>query len=364
MGIYIFELMIIWAFGFLYHEKVIKKEKFVFFTVMLLSLVSGLRGIDVGEDTQFFYNMFNHISQVSWKEIFTSGTSVVYNTLYGVDFAVETGYAILNKTISMFTSNPQWLIVTCAFITNILIGRFILKTSDNVFMAIYIYTCESMYMHSFSLIRQFVAIAIAIQAYELIKQKKYINGLIVILLACSFHTSAIVMLGLFPLMMPKNHVKSIKYVFVVAIISLFSTTFMKNIINSISYLDKYSEYFEKNIWEGSVHAQALLWLSEIIICVIICFIYRNDLSTKKNCYIAVAGTLIYLAFEVIGLRISAFQRIAIYYNIFIVFLFPYFASKFKTRSRMILCIGIYFVMTVAFFRAASLPVRSYRFFWQ
>ena len=306
--------------------------------------------------------MFNYISHISLSKILTSGTGVVYNTVYGIDFTVEIGFALLNKLISMFTINPQWLLLICALITNILIGRFIIQNTDNVFFALYIYMCESMYMHSFNAMRQFLAIAIAIQAYDLIKNKRYFCGMVIILLACCFHTSALVMFGLFPMMMFRNQKKAIKYMFAGAVLVVFSVPLMQYIIDS--FFPNYSVYFKVNYWGVSVRGQALLWFAELIICAFLLFRRNNEKLNQDNCYIAISGTLLYLALEIIGLRISIFQRVALYYNIFIIFLFVCFAHEFREKKHVIINTGLLFVMTVAFLRTASIPARLYHFFWQ
>ncbi len=362
MIIYIFELLLIWFFGILLYKKIISRKSFVYIIVILLSLILGLRGITVGEDTRHFMDMFNYISHIPWGKILTGGTNVVYNTVYGGDLTVEIGYTILNKLVSMFTTNPQWILLICAFITNILVGRFILRTSNDVFTAVYIYVCESLYMQSFNLMRQFLAIAIAIQAYEMIKNKRYVCGAAIVLLASCFHTSALVMLGLFPIMMFRNQKKAIKYIFAGAVLVVFSVPLMQYITNN--FLLKYSVYFTVNYWEVSARGQVLLWITEIMICVFLYFRCHNEEINLSNCYIAISGSLIYLAFEVVGLRISGFQRIALYYNIFIIFLFPCFLYEFKKKDRIFIKTGLYFVLTVAFLSAASIPARLYHFFWQ
>ena len=362
MVTYILELVLIWLFGVLLYKKAISKKSFIIISVILLSLILGLRGVTVGEDTQSYINIFKYISRIPWVKILTSGISVVYNTTYGFDSTIEVGFAILNKLVSIFTRDPQWILLICAFITNILVGRFILRTSNDVFTAVYIYMCECMYMQTFNAMRQLLAIAIAIQAYELIKNKRYIYGTGIILLACCFHMSALVMFGLFPIMMVKNQRKAMKYIFAGAALVIFSVPLMQYITNR--FLQKYTAYFTVNYWEISARGQALLWITEIIICVFLYFRHHNEEMDLSNCYIAISGTLIYLAFEIIGLRISIFQRIALYYNIFIVFLFPCFLQEFKKSDRFFLNAGLCFVLTVAFLNAASSPVRLYHFFWQ
>ena len=109
--------------------------------------------------------------EATWKTIFTSGTDIVYDTIWNVDRSMEVGYVLLNKIVRIFTSNAQWILVIIAFTTCYLMAKFVYDNCDRVFLPTYIIFCESLYMQSFNLARQTLAIAIGLQAYTLLKKE-------------------------------------------------------------------------------------------------------------------------------------------------------------------------------------------------
>ena len=137
MTIYIIELCTVLLLGVCMQRKYINKKIFVFLSFAIMALVLGLRGNDVGEDTNHFIDIFNYSRNVSWKTVFTSGTDTIYNTVWGIDLSVETGYMLLNKIVGVFTNNGQWLIFIVAVLTCWLIGKFILDNSTSPFLATY-----------------------------------------------------------------------------------------------------------------------------------------------------------------------------------------------------------------------------------
>lgn len=53
-------------------------------------------------------------------------------------------------------------------------AKFVYENAhEHIFMGTYIYLCESLYMNSFNAMRQVLALAIAVQAYTVLKK---ING--------------------------------------------------------------------------------------------------------------------------------------------------------------------------------------------
>lgn len=362
MYIYIIELVVIWVLGLLLYCKRIKKKNFIIISMLVLTCVLGLRGNSVGEDTSHFIEVFHYISNLSWKDIFSSGFSVIYNTVFGAKLTVEIGYAVFNKLISIFTNNAQWVLIFSAIITNVLIGRFFYKNVSNVFLALYIYMCEAMYMQSFNLMRQFIAIAIALQAYDFLKEKKYFKGILIIFLASTFHTSAITMLCIIPILSIQDIKKVIKYVLITSIIICCSMPFISTIISTI--IPKYAGYFSMNYWGYRVRGQALLWGVEAFVCLFMYHRIRKDHVLEKDSIMGVIGSILYLTFSFIGIRISSFQRIALYFNIFIIFLFTGALTQIKARDRLMIRLGLYMVMTFAFISSCNAPSRFYTFFWQ
>lgn len=362
MTIYIIELTLVLCLGCLLYCKKISSKTFLILSFFLMALVLGLRGENVGEDTAHYISVFEKVNEISWRTIFTSGIDVVYETVWDIDRSMEIGYIILNKIIQIFTSNAQWLLVIIACTTCYLIGKFIYDNCSRVFMPTYIFLCESLYMQSFNLMRQMLAVAIGLQAYTVLRKgnkKSYINAAIIIFVAFLFHKSAIVLLILIPLWMCKNNRKVMKYTLLGSILTPFAISAISELV--IRIIPRYAGYFENNYWESNIGGVIVLWILEIAIVIYVFFKYKNE--DGKEVFIAVTCIALYVAFEVIGLRLTAFTRVALYFRSFLLLLFPYFARYLKPKSRFLYKTTLLILLSIFFILYASAPARNYDFFW-
>lgn len=357
MIIYIIQLFIIIILGILLRTKYINKKIFLTSSFFIMGIILAFRGNNVGEDTNHFLNVFLCVKNISWKTIFTSGIDVVYNTVYNVDLSMEVGYILFNKIISIFTNNGQWILFFSSFIMCLLIAKFIYDNTNNVFISTYIFMCESIYMNSFNLMRQLLALSIGIQCYTFLKKNNYRKSILLILIAFLFHKSAIVLFVLIPLFWIKNNKKAIKYVVFFSVLINFSIPIIYKIL--YKFIPLYAFYLKNNYWQTSIDGRILLWFIEIIICF---FIIKNNINDKES-FIITSCTIIHIALQFMGLNIVMFERLSLYFSIFLIFLFPYFSRYIKGNYKIIYKLFIMAILTILFFNYASNPTRAYYFFW-
>lgn len=362
MAIYIVELLFILLASIILMNKRISSKAFLIFSFSMMALVLGLRGKHVGEDTLHYISVFESCNKISWGSLFTSRLDVVYDTINNIDRSMEVGYMALNKIIRLFTSNAQWLLLIVACATCFLMGKFIYSNCAKVFVPTYIFFCESLYMQSFNLARQMLAVAIGLQAYTILKRgKKYSNirAAGTIFLAFLFHKSAVALLILIPLWMCKNNRRAMKYTLIGCALAPLGVSLLSKIIQII--IPRYSAYFVNNYWESNVGGTAVLWGIETIMVLFMYFHYKN--KDGKEPFIATTCIALYIALEVIGLKMTIFTRITLYFRVFLVFLFPYFAKYIKPRYRLIYTAVLLMLLTALFLSYASSPTRLYEFFW-
>lgn len=361
MAIYLVGVVFVLIAGIFLQAKYINKRIFVTISFTIMALILGLRGNTVGEDTRHFIGVFQYAKDISWKTALTSGTDTIYNTIYGTDLSIETGYLILNKIIGLFTDNAQWLIFVVAVLTCWLFGKFILEQSQHVFFATYIFMCESMYMQSFNLMRQMLAIAIGIQAYTLIKRNQNIKAVLIIILAFLFHKTTGLLFILFFLYRIENKQKSMKYILLGSVLITISVPILYQIIENL--IPRYALYFKINYWESTLGVGSSLLLAlEAVICV---YAYlKKQINKNKDMFIAVSCTVFSIVFELMGTEIVMFSRIALVFKIFLIYLFPMAANFFSKKSRWIYYCGILLVVTLSFISYSSSDTRLYSFFWQ
>lgn len=361
MYVYIIELFLVLMLGIMLQAKKIKKKMFVVLSFTIMALVLGLRGAEVGEDTQHFIDIFHYARGISWGKALTSGFDTVYNTVWGVDLSVETGYLLLNKVIGIFTDNGQWLIFTVAALTCWLFAKFILDNCESVFLPTYIFMCESLYMSAFNLMRQILALAIAIQAYKYIKENKIRKAILIILIAFLIHKTAIIFLILIPFGRINKKQRALKWIFVGSVVLMASMPILNWIVSRL--VPRYAAYFTTNFWDSTLGlGSMLLMMAEVVICLYAYYRHLSDNDTEA--FTAISCTAIGLACDVMGMQVVIFSRIALMFKVFLFFLFPFASRYFAKGSRKYYRILVMIVLAISFFSYASSDARVYSFFWQ
>ena len=368
MSVYILELFLIWFYNILCFHSTYghnRKKLFLWLSVITLSIVLGFRANSVGEDTNHYRHMFEQAQYVSWRQIIFGGTrSVWYIDQFGFRDTVENGFLLLIKMIQIFSNNPQTMFVIIAFLTNGLMAKFIYENTDDMFTGMYVFMCESLYMQAFNLSRQVLAIAIGIQAYKTIREKNYFKSVIIVFLAYMIHNSSVVLLLLFAIFI-LGRKKSLqfsrfKYLLIMGIAIPLSYSIIGDIV--ARFIPRYESYFRMNYWNAQIGGGILLWILEIII---IFFMYKRKFSVNVNSFTVCACSYIYLVLEVIGLKFTAFGRIALYYRAFILLLIPmFFASFTDYKARKTAKVWTYILLTLFFISYARTDARTYMFFFQ
>ena len=366
MLIYIVTLFAVCLFDFLFllwRKKFIYRKLFLFFSFMTMTLVLGLRGSSVGEDTRMYLSMAKLTDGMTWRAVFSGfpkSISFVYNYENGSHYngKTETLYLALNKLIMSVIHDAQWVLFIVAVLTCIGFAKFIYDNCrDHIFFGTYVFLCESLFMNSFNAMRQSLSISIAINAYTCIKNRKYLKGLLLILFASCFHVTSIVYLVLFPICWLSRNEKSLKYVMIGALAFVPMISVVRMILQTVS--PYYAEYLQVSYWKADVNGTFFLWGFELI--VVICFFLKKDM--EQDDFMAVACTAIYLSVEVAGLQFTALSRLAMDFSAFLILLFPRFMRYQKGVQELFYVLAVGALLTGLYFSYARSPTRNYTFFW-
>lgn len=197
-----------------------------------------------------------------------------YNYSYNIDLNFygiipkELGYRLLTNLIYFkLGGDPQLIFIITSFITIGLIYYTIFKLKLNQFskaMAIFMFL-SMYYCTSYNLVRQFVALAIIFYAYRYLLMKNTVKFIIYVLLACSFHLTAIIMLPIYYLIYKDVEIKKIIAIILGVIIVYILYDKALNILTSISMFSKYSFYSneiknDKEIWKVIVKRLPLIFI--------------------------------------------------------------------------------------------------------
>ncbi len=172
-----------------------KRDRFfcVFFFAGVLSLLS-LRhpsmGVDLGYNRWYGYLVsFDNLAAMSWKELLAVEGWQNY----------ERGYILFNRLVGVFSTNRQFFLSVCAGVSLFPVGYLIYRRSKDPVLSCFIYLGLPVFTLLYSGLRQDIAIGLIMGALYAIYKKKPIPFLLLVLLAATFHKSALIFLIAYPL---------------------------------------------------------------------------------------------------------------------------------------------------------------------
>ena len=361
MYIYFAILILVFSFYlfFLYNHKKsnMRKRLFLFCSFFCLTLVLGLRGVDVGEDTRHYsIELFEIFKGISWKQVLTSPTGTIWS-VWGEK--IEFLFAVLYKVVQAFGGNGQTFIFVVAALTCGLFARFIyVNIPDNVFFATIIFICDSLFMGSFNGIRQMLSLSVAINSYDSMEKENYKKAILIYFIAFLIHKSSIVVALLLLLFLVKDKRLGVIYTFIGAVALSIGMPLVARVVSQI--FPRYSSYFSNNYWSNRLNGVLILWA---VIILISTYIFIKGIKNNRE-YFGIIGTILYIAIEIIGLRIAAFTRIEYFFKAFLMMLFPACSEKFKKSSRKIYYAFIFLLIFAEYISYARTGYRKYSFFWE
>ncbi|RHV80393.1 EpsG family protein [Clostridium sp. OF10-22XD] len=155
---------------------------FMGISFVVLFFIMGFRNPLMGTDSIMYNNIFMRIGQQhSIRDAFSaSGISAP-------------GYVIFCRVIYKFFPNYQARIIGTSLIILFGIFRYIKKSSKDVYLSIILFMTLTFYVQSFNISRQYMAIAVLLNAFvEWYRNKKSVLGWVLFFVALSIHTTSIV----------------------------------------------------------------------------------------------------------------------------------------------------------------------------
>jgi len=319
----------------------------VFFATLLLLLM--LRHPTVGLDTRNYFHIFQKDSMRSFSSILSDE---------------EFGFSLYNKLISLFTQDAQVYIAITAVIIILLIAPTYLRQCEDTSLVIVLFCLMSTFVMLFSGIRQMISVGIGFVAYHFVREKRLIPFFLTVLVALSFHTSAFVLLFMYPL----YHIKITKK-WLLVVIPVMALIFIFN-VQIFSALSSIIERYTR--FSGAVSSTGAYTM---IVLFILFSIYSFLIVDESKMDSETIGMRNFLLFATVVQMFAPLHtlvmRINYYYIIFIPLLIPKIISSHSIRWKQIAVFSRHFFLL--FFMiydlytlttSGSLRVFPYNFFWE
>lgn len=305
-----------------------QQKFFVFLLVFVLSIVAGMRAYSVGRDTHSYISIFETIEN-------------------GGIILQEIGFEWFSKIILWLTGSKSFLLFVYALI---IYGCIVLRLWDfrecSSFSITVITFYSLYYFESLNIMRQFVAMAILFYATRYLAERGYIKYLVALLIATTFHTSALLGIGFLAveLFQWKTLKQWQKYFLLLA-----SVCGVALIPRVLSATEKYSQFFRWTTIDIGMRVFAL-----ISIWIVSLFYFRKvrraeDVYFRQSKKYLIRTTQVYYLIGcllgIIGYFYDLMGRISIYYGLFFCVYFGIIAKEKKNGLlKIVLNLMIAFVI--------------------
>lgn len=319
---------------------------FFFLTVLLM-----FRHETVGTDTASYVGFFSDIADLSWLKV--------------GKYELEVGFSYLNKLVSVFSKEPQFFLAVTSALCCVLMYRTFKRLCIDPSLTVMLFCMMSTFVMMFSGIRQMLAISMGFVAYEYVRQKRILPFLLTVLLAMSMHTSAFLLLFMYPLF----HANITKK-WLVAVIPALAILFVFNepIFSSLGFIiERYTKY-DAEISSTGAYTMIILFA----LFTVFAFVIPDEKKLDRETIGLRNFLLMALALQMFAPLHSLAMRMNYYYIIFIPLLMPKIIEARSHRWKNVAIWGKN-VMTAFFFLyffltidggEKTLNVLPYHFFWE
>jgi len=278
------------------------QKPFLYLSFVVLFILSAFRGAMVGTDTPSYERIFNTIE-------------------LGGTVSQEIGWQLLNKLIVYFDGDFQHLLMVSTLLIIIPVFYVAKRYSLNPMLSIFLFFVLYIYLQSFNITRQSVAISVVFLSYIFLIERRHIWFCLLVVLAATFHTTALICLPLvFINRIPDRAAVHLFIVFVSFVIGIvFSGYFIGQVADLLGY-DRYLDNFESNTTIGLY----LLMLNGFFVFVLFTAKERGEIFKLFFIYILLAN---------LTAKAPYGYRLIFYFSIVQLLFLPYFISNNRLKSR-------------------------------
>ena len=286
--------------------------------IMILTLLSGLRGSSVGLDTWGYIRIIE--ANGEWATI------------------TDRGFVLLIKvTRVLLGKNPQIVLFLIAFLINFFIVKALFDMGDicDFRFALFVYL-TTFYFLTFSGIRQWLSVAIISYAIKYIRKEKYVTYIIWVLIASTFHLSALLGMLNVPLIifftkkdyLPKRTKKLHEFgILLFPVVCVALGWVYANLVSKYSHW--ISEEYERVGEFGTMYIGLILLF--VLICSYILFFKKQYAIEGQSIYfllpIGIFALLTHIFAGIIGLYIRNIGRVEWCFSIGCCMLYASFFGK-------------------------------------
>ncbi|MGM7721161.1 EpsG family protein [Metabacillus sp. Hm71] len=305
----------------------IRPNKFlIILALVCIVLVSGLRN-NIG-DTYLYMHSYE-IQDFTWEYIIMNK---------------DPGFGVLQMILKNISSDPQLLIFITALITNVLIVFTLYHYTKMIELSMYVYITSGIFTVSMNGIRQFLAASIIFWATKYLIDGNFKRYFFIILLASTFHESALILIPIYFIVRRKAWTKVTYLLLGLAILIVFGFNVFSQFLFSAIEDTQYGHY--SNFDAGGAN---IIRVFVDLVPIIIAYLGRDKLRKLwPKSDIIVNMSVIGLLFMIIATQNWIFARFNIYFSLYNLILISWIIYLFKKSNKkfvyycLLICYLMYF----------------------
>ena len=206
MTVYIIVIVFMVLIGILIHQGnslgigLTGRKIYIIAVSGFLALLSGLRDLSVGNDTQAYVRYFDYVGNTDIKTLLTN-----------TPFNLEKGYALYSWLWFQLIPNEHFFFLVISALCFVLIGYWMYKNSRYPIASYLVFLCL-FFTFFLTGIRQGIAISISLLAFEQIKQRNLMKFSLLVIVAALFHRTAVVFFVAYPFLLSKLSIAKVSVI--------------------------------------------------------------------------------------------------------------------------------------------------------
>jgi len=332
--------------------------------VSVIGFFMSVRSMYVGADTKQYVTIFQQISKIDLKNLFSS-------QLYawgGYSMTFERGYLLYNKVISFFGDNGQLITIINSLLIVFLLAVFVRKWSQIPVLSYWLYLTLGFFQTHMNMSRNAIGIFLGYISFQFIEKKRPVLFSIIVLIASLFHASVLLLLPVYWLVnyIELNHKRVIKLLIAFVVLGLFFTSIRPVLLRVVPF--RFQRYFLRSssrfdgLLVGAFHFFLVLFVYILIRP-------RNRETLLHDASLGCWMFMIEILFFLLGMDLSYGTRMAAVYSPFIIVFIPSMISKGVQTQRerttltaiLMIITGLQYILRLSINNIGS--TQPYEFFW-
>ena len=342
-------LVLFILFGFLFSNK--KNTKiYVFFCVIFLVLIAGLRHESVGVDTHTYVWKYIDAKYMDYSEIWSNKEALYYS---------------FQTFLSKQSFSPTFFLCAAALLFYPIVGIFIYKYSRIPAMSILLFLSMGYFYFSMTGMRQTLGLGFLLLSLIFILKKQYIKGIIYISIASLFHITSLIYLIVIPISFISQ--SKLKTYFVILISTMIVIVFFAGFLLF---------YFANLIWDDGRYTEinpqggftTLLLLIAIAIFCYKCLKKEFFAQNQNNSdFQLLKIMLVGIPLQTLTIYAADAFRLAMLFHITSIIVLPNAVASIRDRNLKSICIFLIIILLLIeyyMFTSNGAGIQPYHFFWE